>query len=237
VVNNGYVDISEPGILVAASDCTTNGRTPISRLQSVAYNPDLKLIYAMDNGPDYTMYAFENTGLPHTTNSVKFQDTTYCTDLVGYMEYKDGYLWVADSDIVYKFDGKLTLVDSFLTDAGVLRGLALDDSGYIYLADYSSSMIWKYTTDGQAVTNWGEYGTRLGYFKDLHDLEYHNGKLYVADTGNDRIQIFDTDGNFLSAINAGELAGEQYLQPRGLKVHENKLFITTEVMIGVIPLE
>ena len=62
----------------------------------------------------------------------------------------------------------------------------------------STGRILKYTADGEFVKEWGEIGFRPGQFRTPHALEMDSaGRLFVADRGNHRIQIFDQDGNLL----------------------------------------
>jgi len=46
--------------------------------------------------------------------------------------------------------------------------------------------------------HWGGLGSEPGQFRTPHGLAFDSqGRLFVADRGNVRIQIFDQDGNFL----------------------------------------
>ena len=56
----------------------------------------------------------------------------------------------------------------------------------------------KYDSEGNFIKEWGEIGFRPGQFRTPHALEFDSqGRLFVADRGNHRIQIFDQDGNLL----------------------------------------
>ena len=62
----------------------------------------------------------------------------------------------------------------------------------------ATGRIVKFDKDGNYITEWGEIGFRPGQFRTPHALEFDSqGRLYVADRGNHRIQIFDQDGNLL----------------------------------------
>jgi len=55
----------------------------------------------------------------------------------------------------------------------------------------------KFSRDGRFIKSWGRWGTGPGEFKTPHALEFDSrGRLFVADRGNARIQIFDQEGNF-----------------------------------------
>ena len=56
----------------------------------------------------------------------------------------------------------------------------------------------KFTADGKFVKSFGTYGYGLGQFRGAHALAFDSkGRLFVADRGNRRIQIFDQEGKHL----------------------------------------
>ena len=62
----------------------------------------------------------------------------------------------------------------------------------------SKSRITKWTSDGQFIMSFGEWGFGDGQFRAPHSLAMDSqGRLFVADRGNRRIQIFDQEGNHL----------------------------------------
>jgi hypothetical protein len=64
----------------------------------------------------------------------------------------------------------------------------------------STGRILKYTSSGEFIMEWGEIGIGPGEFRTPHALEMDSqGRLFVADRGNHRIQIFDQAGNYLDS--------------------------------------
>jgi len=56
----------------------------------------------------------------------------------------------------------------------------------------------KFDPNGNFIMSWGQIGTAPGEFRTPHGLAMDSrGRLFVADRGNLRIQIFDQDGNFI----------------------------------------
>ena len=76
--------------------------------------------------------------------------------------------------------------------------VAWDSAGNIYVADGlgNNSRIAKFDKNGKFVRSWGQTGTAAGQFRQPRSLAIDaQGLVYVADTGNRRIQVFDGDGN------------------------------------------
>lgn len=72
-------------------------------------------------------------------------------------------------------------------------------NGDIYVTDgYRNARVHRFTRDGRLVKSWGTPGKGEGQFHLPHSIAITpDGKLYVADRGNKRIQIFTPDGEFL----------------------------------------
>ena len=75
-------------------------------------------------------------------------------------------------------------------------------NGDIFVADGhdadSNGRVVKFSPDGKFIKAWGKNGSAPGEFKTPHALAIDSrGRLFVGDRANNRIQIFDQDGNFL----------------------------------------
>jgi hypothetical protein len=92
--------------------------------------------------------------------------------------------------------------DSFNRTADV----TWDRAGNIYVADGASravgnARIAKFDKDGHFIKSWGSRGSDPGQFNGIHGIVIDaQGNLYVADAGNQRIQVFDGDGNVKAQI-------------------------------------
>lgn len=76
--------------------------------------------------------------------------------------------------------------------------LAVDPrNGDLYIADgYGNARVHKYTENGEYVTSWGESGTDDGQFNIVHNIGMSSdGRIYIGDRENHRVQVFDADGN------------------------------------------
>jgi DNA-binding beta-propeller fold protein YncE/4-amino-4-deoxy-L-arabinose transferase-like glycosyltransferase len=66
------------------------------------------------------------------------------------------------------------------------------------------------------VSAWGSQGTGPGEFNEPRDVAVDGeGRLYVADTGNRRVQIFDSGGQFIASWNGRK---EEFVEPLALVV-------------------
>jgi NHL repeat-containing protein len=78
-----------------------------------------------------------------------------------------------------------------------------DRAANIYVADGfgPNSRIAKFNKDGDFIKSWGQTGSGQGQFNGIRGIASDAaGNLYVADAGNKRIQVFDSDGTFKSQI-------------------------------------
>ena len=159
---------------------------------------------------------------------------------------RDGNVWVTDGQRskdgtrghqVFKFspDGKVLMT---LGRAGVAgngpdtfnepNDVITAPNGDIFVSDGHSGQaenpppnanarIVKFTRDGKFVKEWGKLGSAPSEFRTPHALAMDSrGRLFVADRGNHRIQIFDQEGTFLDAW-------EQFSRVSGLFIDRNDM--------------
>ena len=87
------------------------------------------------------------------------------------------------------------------------RGMAVDSKGQLYISDTGNGRVQIFNADGTYSNMFGEKagfmsgGSKEGKFSDPTGITVNlKGVIYVADTGNKRIQAFNSDGIFLFAI-------------------------------------
>lgn len=144
---------------------------------------------------------------------------------VGVAVDADGRVFVADATVkrVFAFapDGRLVIAIGHDGEFDNPSGLAIDRANHrLYVADAGKHQVFSYSTDTGALLGLiGSRGSEPGSFNFPTNLCVDRaGHLYVADTLNFRIQIFDADGRFVRTF--GELGdGPGTLnRPKGIGV-------------------
>lgn len=98
-------------------------------------------------------------------------------------------------------------------------------NGDIFIAEGHSSSsnparISKFNADGEFLMSFGELGSGPGQFRSAHALAMDSrGRLFVADRGNNRVQVFDQDGNFIAAWEQFGRPNDVYIDP------DDRLFV------------
>ena len=80
-------------------------------------------------------------------------------------------------------------------------GIAVDESGDVYVSDTGNQRIQKFDREGNFITQWGGFGNADGHFNFPYGLSVDSwGNVLVVDSGNMRVQQFmpaqDADHQF-----------------------------------------
>ncbi len=131
-------------------------------------------------------------------------------------------LWLTDVALqqVYKFspDGRnlLTLGERGVAGADASHfnrptGVAVAKDGSFYVSDgYRNARVMKFSAEGKFLFQWGKKGDGPGDFHVPHGIALDGlGNVYVADRENQRIQVFDPAGHYLTQW-AGKEIGRPY---------------------------
>jgi DNA-binding beta-propeller fold protein YncE len=141
---------------------------------------------------------------------------------------RDGNLWAVDGD---GRDGKGHQVIKFSPDGTILlrlgkAGVAGDGpdtfnrpsdvvtaaNGDVFVVDghTTNARVVKFSRDGRYITAWGTKGSAPGELDTPHSIAIDsNGRVFVGDRANNRIQIFDQNGRLLDQW-------KQFGRPTGL---------------------
>ena len=109
-----------------------------------------------------------------------------------------------------------------------ITGIAVDNKGYLYVADCDLHCIQKFTLNGQFVSQFGNKGTGEGQFNAPFGLVLSQSELlFVCDFINHRIQVFKDEVFSCTFGRCGKEPG-CFNNPRDLTLNSNEdqLFIT-----------
>jgi sugar lactone lactonase YvrE len=161
---------------------------------------------------------------------------------------RGGNVWVTDDGLnapgakghqVFKFspEGKVLLrlgkaglagngPDTFNRPSDVL----VAPNGDVFVADghggASNARIVKFNADGKFIRAWGQKGSGPGEFDTPHSLAMDSqGRLFVADLRNFRVQIFDQEGRYLAEW-------KQFGMPGGLCIDESDTLYVADSLSG-----
>src|SRR5258708_20032642 len=93
--------------------------------------------------------------------------------------------------------------------------------GDIFVADghggNTNARIVKFAKDGIFVKTWGKKGSQLGEIDIPHAIAMDSrGRLFLGDRNNNRIQIFDQEGNYMNQW-------FQFIRPSGAFINNNNI--------------
>ena len=99
------------------------------------------------------------------------------------------------NDVITAPDGSI-----FVSDGHAGQNMITNEAIEAGRADGQTGRIIKFAPDGTRIREWGQIGVRHGEFRTPHALAFDSkGRLWVADRGNHRIEIFDQEGNYLES--------------------------------------
>lgn len=79
------------------------------------------------------------------------------------------------------------------------------------------------------VTKWGSFGEGDGQFDGQNDVDFYDGKVFVADYANHRVQIFDPHGKFIAKFGEGGESDGQFHKASALSMDsEGNLYIADQ---------
>ena len=139
-------------------------------------------------------------------------------------------VWVADSvgQHVYAFDAEGNVLMGLGKQDEMLNptSVAVDDARHrVYVVDSKQHLVLVYNTEtGQFLSKFGERGTEKGQFNfPTNSAVNREGRIYVTDTMNCRVQVFDADYKFIDTFGRQGNKLGQFMKPKGLAfdAHQN----------------
>ena len=83
-----------------------------------------------------------------------------------------------------------------------------DDRGHRFVSEYGgANRVQKFDRDWRHLLTFGGIGDLPGEFQRPSGMVWHAGRLYIVDAFNDRIQVFDGDGQFVEILGTRDESG------------------------------
>ncbi len=167
----------------------------------------------------------------------------------GMMEFPHGFdvdhegnVWAADQrgHTVFKWDpeGELLMTIGQMGTSGdppllaEPTGVAVAANGNVFITEGHSfapgaNRVSKYASDGTFIKSWGSTGSGVGEFIVPHAVAIDSqGRVFIGDRANNRIQIFDQEGNFLDVW-------YQFGRPSGIAIGaDDRIYVADSESFG-----
>jgi sugar lactone lactonase YvrE len=202
------VAIDSLGHVWVGERCGKNSCGDSSEDSILEFDPSGKLLKSFGGGLLVVPHAlyFDKSGNIWVTDSSELRLSSSPAPAASESQENRGHVAIKFSP-----DGKILMMlgkpgvvgdstDTFHEPNAVVEG----NNGDLFVADghiphKGAARIVKFTKDGKFIKQWGSLGSAPGEFDVPHALALDSqGRLFVADRSNKRIQIFDQDGNFLA---------------------------------------
>ncbi len=132
----------------------------------------------------------------------------------------------------------------FPGSVGGPNGIAFDGDGNMYVADTWNHRIQVFTPDGQFLRAWGGFfdaaddpelsSQEGGKFYGPRGIAIRDGLVYITDTGNERVQVFTTEGEFVRMLGTPGSGAGELMEPVGIAVTDDGTVLVADTNNGRI---
>ncbi|MCL6570372.1 MAG: 6-bladed beta-propeller [Bacillus sp. (in: Bacteria)] len=155
-----------------------------------------------------------------------------------------GRVFVADlyNGNISIFDEKGKFIDYFAPQASKDKkvsapaALRIIDKK-VYVTDIKANKVYVFDINGKVLLEFGKPGTNEGEFNAPNGITADDeGNIYVVDTGNQRVQIFNKTGKFVKIINGSEKGKGTsiFVNPRGIDIDSRGIMYVVSNLTHVV---
>jgi hypothetical protein len=186
---------------------------PLNRsIISIALDPNSNVFAVPNIGSIIFRYGADGVPLGGFADGQIENPSGVATDRFGNVYVAEGSGFVS----VFKNDGALI---SRWPSPPHCWGIAVDDTGNVFVSDSNTNEIRKHSSDGSLLVSWGSPGAGPGQFDRPQGLDVDRaGSVYVSDMFNNRIQKFTGSGSFLSEWGREGTGTGEFTQPKDVAV-------------------
>jgi DNA-binding beta-propeller fold protein YncE len=203
----------------------------VNRPSSVSISPDRDRIYVVEGGAPRRVVVFDNVGKQTGVLTPPLTEGNAHGPVYAAVNPVTSEVYVSDrqtsSIYIYSAQGVFKSVFKPIEETPTPwepLGLAFDKDGNLYVSDVS--------TKPHLVKEFNPLGSLVRTIGSTNGLQFPNAmtvdsdnKLYVSDSNNGRVLIFDLDGKSIASINRGVGEGDLGM-PRGVVIDDtNRLFV------------
>ena len=246
------------GHMIVQVKCLHDGSIIQHHLQSLPNGREYTVSYwPVNSGPHTISVRVNNYHLADSPYTVPVSMSPYCNITMGktVSQLGKGYftncniqIWgiaVNTSQRVALTDCKhncVLILDSELQLTGTLgisehgavilqqpRGIIFTDDNILLVVDKGGNRVVQFNcADGKQIATCGGYGQRNGEFDEPTGIDYNNGKVYVVDWQNYRIQVLNDDLSFDFKFGTRGNGTGQFEGPYDVAVNRNtsQVFVT-----------
>ena len=159
---------------------------------------------------------------------LKYDSSGHLTDIIKTAKPAQGVAVAADGSLIVSQGNGVVMIDGAGSVTGQLgigvgqfkmaNGIAVDDTGYIYVVDSLDNCVQVFNPAGGFVRRFGTFGMAAGQLSTPTGIAFERlaRHLAVVDTRNGRIQFFDTNGTFVRSIGAFGSGPLKFTAPQGV---------------------
>lgn len=196
-------------------------------------------LYVADggNGMIYVLNASANLSRARTISSPS--STSYMSNPM-HMEFDNssGILYIAggtSGNILY-YNGEGSAVDKWnsgTTNLQKAAGLALSNDT-IYITDAGRGQVVAFSRTTKSFSSTAiQSGGSDGQLSSPQDILFHDGRIYISDSGKGLIFVYDSAFSFLYTIGRGK-GGLTLASPRGMDFSDNRLYVADSSLGSVV---